>query len=265
MEENDDILYLSHSRLVVSRTCMKQFNYAFIEKIEAKDDDTSAADFGNLIHEIGEFYNGEGKSWLIGMFHKLVPSKYKLSDDYKKKVPLALKNLHNYYMLNIKGYEQTTKRELPVKYELTPKIKLTGKIDILIEKNDRKIVVDYKTKKSYKWYDPKDQFAMYMLLLNKKMGIPFKDIDCEIVYLCLDGEDKRGNIILNEGIENILKSYKVVEKDVILLEREIMTLYNKVTKSKETGKWLASPDLFACKYCKFNKICDESIADKQPA
>lgn len=256
-DPNDNTLYLSHSRLEVSRTCMKQFNYAFIEKIEAKDDDTSAADFGSLIHEIGEFYNGEGKAWLIGMFHKLVPSKYKLSDAYKQKVPLALKNLHTYYMNRIHGND--AKREIAIRYQLADDIKLTGKIDVLLHQDVRKIVVDYKTKKSNKFYDPTDQFAMYMLLLNKQMGIPLKDIDCEIVYLCLDGEDKRGNLILNKGIDNILKTYKVGEKEVLLLEREIKTLYNKVNKSKASGIWIASPDAFACKYCKFNKICDESI------
>jgi len=259
---NNDMLWLSHSKMDVARQCMKKFCYQYIEKVEIDEDqDTSAADFGSCIHEIAENYTGGGKEELLALYHKFVPSKYIISEEYKPKIALALKNLHQYFSKFLKT-QKKHENELNVKLELNEKIMLTGKIDIFIEKNDGKWrVVDYKTKKSNKFFDPTDQLAMYMLMMNKKYNIPLEDIDCEIVYLSMDWEDKKGNKILNEGYENIAKVYKVTENDVRLLEREISVLYKRIQKNQETGEWLSNPSWFNCTFCPYKSMCEDSVAE----
>lgn len=255
-------LWLSHSKMEVARQCMKKFMHQYILKTEIDEEqDTSSADFGSCIHEIAENYTGGGKEELLALYHQLVPSKYTISDDYKPKIPLALKNLHQYFVKYLKTQKEC-QNELDIKIEFDERIMLTGKIDILIEKVDGKWrVVDYKTKKNNQWYDPKDQLAMYMLMMNKKFGIPLEDIDCEIVYLSMDWEDKKGNKIMNEGYENIAKVYKVTENDVYLLEREINVLYKRIQKNQESGEWLANPSWFNCTYCPYKSICEDSVAE----
>jgi RecB family exonuclease len=262
---NNKKLWISHSKKELANKCMKQFFYKYIEKVELEDEvvDTSASDFGSCIHEIAENYTGGGKEELLALYHKLVPSKYVIADHYKKKIGTALKNVHTYYVNFLKkqkGYEH----ELDLTVDFNDDIVLTGKIDIKIDKDDGKVrVVDYKTKKSMTFYDPTDQLAMYMLMLNLKYGIPLEDIDCEIVYLSLDPEDKKGNQILNEGYENIAKVYNVSVEDVEILKREIMVLLKRINKNKKTGEWLPQPSWFNCTYCPYKKICedrDESVS-----
>lgn len=241
---------------------MKMLKFKYVDKIKMTQDDTSSGDFGNAMHEIAENYKGGGKDELLTLYHQLVQGKYEINDYYRKKIPIALKNIHSYFkkfLLKQKSYVSELDLTVPLDDEIT----LTGKIDVYVETNDNRIrVVDYKTKKSYKWYDPKEQLAMYMLILNIDRGIPLKNIDTEIVYLSLDEEDKYGNKYENVGYENVAKCYDVDEEDVILLKREISVLRKRIKKNLKSGEWLSTPTEFNCTYCDYNSICEDSIAKK---
>jgi RecB family exonuclease len=251
------MLYLSHSRLEIARKCIRQYKYQYIDELPKTDEDTSASDFGSCIHEIIERYTGGGKKELLERYKSLVPTKYNLTPFYKKKIPLALKNIHTFYNNVLKKYPNAQK-EQEIKLNYNKDIFLTGKIDLLIEDAGRYIVGDYKTKKTFKFYKPEEQMAMYVLLLGLKHGIQAKDVDCQMIYLALEGTDKYGNIILNEGYNNIVKPCKVGQKDVDLLKREIETLYIRLKKNEKSGVWLTDPDFFKCKYCPYNKQCEDS-------
>lgn len=258
---NKDKFFLSHSKRECADKCWKQFKYVYVDKlkIEDEDDDPSAANFGNCIHEIAENYKGGGKEELLKLYHEYVPSKYTFNYFYKNKLGLALKNLHNYYMNNLKDVEYTP--EQTVFSDYNDDIVLNGKIDVLYEKDGRYKIVDYKTKKTYKWYDPKDQLCMYALLLHNKFKIPYSKMDFEIVYLSLEKEDKYGNITLNEGLENIQKEYNISEEDIECQKKDIKVLYKKYNRYMETGKWPSNPTKFNCTYCKFKTICDEKYIE----
>lgn len=258
--ENDNRFWVSHSKMDVARKCMKLFDYKYIQKIKT-DVENIYADFGSFVHEVAEHYKGEGKEKLIELFKNLVPSKFKIHESYKHKIPLALKNVHSYYANYLKKQIEF-KNELNLAFALEDDIIINGKIDILIKtKKGKWRVVDYKTKKTYKFYDPKDQLAMYMLLLHNIFDIPYEDIECEIVYVSLEREDKYGNIIPNEGYKNISKVYKVTYEDVKLLEREIRVLYKRIHKNIETNTWLSNPSWFNCTFCDYKDICEDSVAE----
>lgn len=253
------MLYLSHSRLDVYRKCHRQFWYEFIKELPKEDENKEASDFGSCCHEILEKYTGGSKQELMELYKSMVPTKYPITSKYKKKIPLALKNIHMYYKTILRKYPSAFKeKQIRIKYNVG--VILTGKIDLIIEQDDGiYLVVDYKTKKTYKFSKPEEQMSMYALLLDRDKQIPLEKIRCEMVYIALDGEDKYGNIILNEGYENIVKPCRVKPTDVESLKKEIETLQIRVEKYTEEKDWLTSPTKFNCTYCPYNKSCEDSL------
>jgi CRISPR/Cas system-associated exonuclease Cas4 (RecB family) len=71
----------------------------------------------------------------------------------------------------------------------------------------------------------------------------------------MEAEDKKGNTILNEGIENIVKREKMRETDVDLLLREIEVLKKRLDKYEKTGEWPADPEKMKCQFCDFSSVC----------
>lgn len=255
----------SHSKLDVARKCMLCFKYKYIDKLKDKQEST-ASEFGNLVHSISEEYSGGGKEVLLKLYHKY-KDKYKISDEYKKKIPLALKNIHAYWVAFLsKEEKEKIKHELDFKttpIKLKEDISLIGKIDIYIEcKNGRYRIVDYKTNKNNKFSNHTSQLSLYMLLLNRLHGIPYDQMDCEVIYLSMDESDKYGNPILNEGYENISKIYKLDELDVECLTSEIFQIDERIKKSIDTGKWKSNPTKFNCTYCDFKDICPEKWTEE---
>lgn len=246
----------SHSKLDVARGCMKAFKYQYIDRLKGISD-TSATDFGEVCHYIAEHYKGGGKEELLHLYHSVVPSKWILKPEYKKRVVVALKNIHEHWkhaLYNIDPEKVHTEGEVVV--DLNSEISLNGKIDLFIQNGDKIIVKDYKTNKSSEGKSHRNQLAMYMLMLHLKFKIPFDVIDTEIVYLALEEFDKKGNPVLNEGIEHIIAKESVDESDVECLKTEILTIHAQIQKNKATGKWKPKPS-WKCKWCKFNNICED--------
>lgn len=247
----------SHSKLDILRKCFLQYKYKYIDKLEAEKD-TIATDFGEVCHLISEHYTGSGKVELLKLYKNLVPEKYKLIEKYVHKVPLALKNIHAYNTKILKHKDVVeVNNELNLKTQLTEEIEINGKIDVLIKyKNGRYKVVDYKTSKA-KRNDYTNQLAMYKLLIHTNYNIPYDQMDAEIVYLALDGETKYGEIVLNEGVENIISTYNIEETDIYCLISEIEHLHKCVKTSLDKNDWSCKPTWFNCTYCDYKNKCDK--------
>ena len=244
----------SHSRLDVARKCMKQFYLKYILKLKV-DEDTDPTEYGNLIHEIAQNYNGGGKETLKNLYKKY-RNNYKFDNKkYKKKIKLALKNIHDFWKINLK--DQNFVPEQEIKTKINDEIELNGNVDIIIFKDDYVRIIDYKTNKSTKYADHTNQLAMYKILVNKKYNIPFEKMKCEIVYLSLDEEDKTGKKILNEGYKNISKPYNVDESDIDVLIEEIESIKHRIDRSTKSGIWKENPTWFNCTYCAFSGQCDK--------
>lgn len=253
MEQN-----YSHSKLEVIRKCFLQFKYKYIDKIQ-EEKDTSATDFGNVCHLIAENYTGTGKEELISLYKKYKKD-FTITEFYENKVKLALKNIHSYYIKELKNPEiESIQKEISLETNLTPEIKINGKIDILIKyKNGKYKIVDYKTSKK-KNADHTNQLSMYQLLLHKVYNIDYKHFTNGILYLALEGSDKYGNIILNEKYENILLPYEIDESDVVCLTNEIQQIHETVKKCIDKNEWSCNPTWFNCTYCGFNNNCDKKF------
>lgn len=256
------IINYSHSKLEIARSCWLKFKYQYIDhakSVEIRD----ASDFGEVCHYISENYKGSGKAELLALYHEIInKNKITLVEDYKKRLPLALKNIHDHWNSKFKNLPEGTeiKKEDNIEIQLTESIKLNGKIDILIKYPTGNITItDLKTNKSNKYADHKNQLAMYMLLLNRKYKIPFENMETDIIYLCMLDSDKYGNKILNEGYDNIHKIYKLDEIDVECLLSEIITIDAQLKKNLERNSWKPKPSKFGCTYCKFNHMCAEKF------
>jgi RecB family exonuclease len=255
----NDWMKYSHTKLDVARQCMKKFKFQYIDKIKIEEEDTTAADFGNIIHEIAEKYTGGGKEQLLALYHEVVPSKYPMPEKYRQKLPMALRNVHSYWESVLSAGCEKIDHELDTTIDLNEEISLNGKIDLIIQKDGRYRIGDYKTAKSKEYANHTSQLAIYMLLLNKKFDIPYEKMDCEIIYLALDPQTKRGVEVLNEGYENISKIYKLEESDVECLIAEINMIHSRIQKSIDKGEWSANPTKFNCTYCKFKSLCDKKM------
>jgi hypothetical protein len=265
MQQSNPLLQqveFSHSKLDVARSCWLKFKYQYIDKIKDMPEDRSASDFGEVCHYISEHYTGHGKEELLALYHKaLISGKTQiiLNEEYKKRIPLAIRNIHDYWYTVLKTLPvDAVKKEEEVKIQLNENISLNGKIDIHIKyPNGRSKITDLKTNKSYKFKDHRNQLSMYMLLLKYRWNIQYEQMDTDILYLALEESDKYGNKILNEGYENINKVYKLDEIDVECLKTEIETIYEQLKRNIERNQWKAKPTEFGCKFCKFNSICKE--------
>jgi len=251
------MIKFSHSKLDVARQCMLKYKYKYVDKLKLKQEDMSASDFGSLVHEIAENYKGGGKEELLVLYHTLVPEKYKLTDVYKAKVPLALKNVHAYWTSVLAADCDKVQHEIDATIDINAEISLNGKIDLFIEKRGRYIIGDYKTSKSKEYANHTNQLATYMLILNKKYNIPYEKMDCEVIYLALDPITKKGKEVLNEGYDNISKFYKLDESDVEFLVREIEMINARINKSLDKNDWLSTPTKFNCTYCDFSSVCEK--------
>lgn len=254
----------SHSKLDVARKCMRHFKFQYIDKLKGTAEvDMSASNFGSTCHEIAERYMGGGKDELLALYHSLVPSKYIISDFYKPKLSLALKNIHEYWINALSHNVKEIKHESDISITLNEEISLNGKIDIVIEYVDSRIrIVDYKTNKSNEWANHTNQLSMYMLLLNKKYNISYENMDCEIIYLALDPVNKKGKVIPNTGYANISKIYKLEECDVEILKSEIESIHKVIEKSQAKNEWKAKPAKFSCTYCPYNDICKDKWTEE---
>jgi RecB family exonuclease len=253
--------HYSHSSLDIARTCMLRYKYKYIDKLKIKIEDKSAADFGSVMHEIAENYKGSGREELLKLYRERVPSKYQLTDFYKAKIPVALKNIHEFWKVVLSSdLVESIKHEEDLSIDFLKDIKLVGKIDIVIKTKDgRYRIVDYKTSKSRQYADHTNQLAMYMYLLNKSQDIPYDKMDCEICYLALDAMTKKQEPVKNEGYENISKVYKLEESDVTCLISEIEMIHKRIQKSIAKGEWSHNPTWFNCTYCDYNTICDKKF------
>jgi CRISPR/Cas system-associated exonuclease Cas4 (RecB family) len=249
----------SHSKLDVARTCFLQYKFKYVDKVQVEGK-ADATEFGGLIHEIAEHYTGTGRSELLELYHKF-KNQYAITDFYRLKVPLALKNVHTSFVECDKDVkEKWSEDEVRVPYN--DEIELNGKIDFRsLTNDDRHIIADYKTSKSSAYANHRNQLSMYMLMLHLKYGIAYEDMDMIVIYLALDGTDKKGLTIANEGWSNIKKDYKLDESDVSALEMEITAIWNKIQKCTDRNDWPAKPTKFSCTWCPFNELCDKKWID----
>jgi RecB family exonuclease len=225
------------------------------------DGDTTASDFGNIIHGIAENYTGNGKEEILRIYkHLLKAYNIKIeNEDYKKRLPLAFKNVHACWKAHLKHTKQENCfQEDDITVSVNESYGLNGKIDLIVLQDDGMVrIIDYKTSKSTKYAKFENQLATYMYLVHRKYEIPYEKMICEIDYLALMPEEKDGTPVINTGYDNISKICPVDESDVCVLLEEIEHIHHRILRSEKKNTWRASPTWFNCNFCPFNSLCED--------
>ena len=227
--------------------CKRKWFYKYIEKLYPKVEDDGSATFGSFTHDVAEHFSGSNLKDLFSLAKEKLED-YPINETYKPKVKSTLLNFFKYYKENLEQLGNgKVKREQ--KFNIPSHIEgyyLTGLVDLLIVKNGKLIIADYKTNKKEK--DNTKQLSFYFLIL-KLLGIVKKDeIDCEIIYLALEDKD-------DLEIEN----YQLTEQDLEAALSRIETTINIIEKKGTSNikKWQKKVGPL-CDYCEYKKcgVCD---------
>lgn len=227
--------------------CPHKWYLKYIEKLypDVEDDDGSST-FGGYVHEIAEDFRGKTLKDLYEVAKEKL-EKYKINDNYKPKVKTALINFFNYYKQNIEPLpENQIKREKDFDFPYKEGFRLKGLVDLIIVRDRKLIVADYKTNKKPK--DNTKQLSFYFFILRILDIIKVDELDCEIIYLALD--DNEGDIVV--------EPYHLTEKDLDDVSDRIERSINIITKkgyAKDNWRKKTGP---LCDYCEYKKCqaCD---------
>lgn len=259
---------LSPSSIDTMEKCPRQYFLQYIEKVKVKDE-KPANTFGKIMHLIIENYKGGGGEEIKGLAkcfqtNEKLRAKYwdKLDDEYKAKIPQALKNVYHYLT---KRYPQTQNFKHEECLDVVDfdrvgdvAIHLQGKLDGLYEMAGKVFVTDFKSGKKVK--DHSEQIGFYLFLLERlrKPWLGNRKVISEVVNICLEdgsvGEDCINHLPLEEY--DAARAENRVKKAVEVLKRNGIKLEDK-------EKWVKKPTKL-CDWCKFKSSghCDGKKAGK---
>jgi len=264
-----DIQHISVSRRGVWRQCQQQYKYQYHLKTEVDEPEPFYFTFGKILHKIAEEYVRSGGELLLeevsrDVINGKIPIEMnrvksigedgeekvveepvfapkKLPADAKKRMAGMLRAIRK--LTRKLGTEGIVEHQF--RYDLDPPNDkcVTGLIDRLIQRDDKWIIVDYKTTKRGPWrLTPvtvtKDiQLRCYAKVVQKEFGVPAHKIYAALYYL------EGGNLI---GAQFSQKSLDEAEQDLLKVYREI-------ENTPPDKAWGNVGD--HCKRCKFRKIC----------
>lgn len=263
-----DIQHISVSRRGVWKQCQAQYKYQYHLKVEIDEPEPIYFTFGKIMHKIAEEYvksggellleevsrdvingkiaidtkkvkttdeNGEEKEVMEEVFAPKMPP------DTKKRMAGMLRAIRK--LTRKLGTEGIVEHEF--RYDLDPPNQrcVTGLIDRLIERDDKFIIVDYKTTKRGPWrLTPstvtKDvQLRCYARVVQKEFNVSADKIYAALFYL------EGGNLI---GAQFSQQSLDEVEKD-------LLEVYKEIENTPPENAWGNVGD--HCRRCKYRKMC----------
>jgi len=248
-------LTLSPSSIDTMEKCPRQYFLQYIEKIKVKDE-KPANTFGKMMHLIIENYKGGGGEEIKGLAkcfqtNEKLRAKYwdKLDDEYKAKIPQALKNVHHYLTKRYPLAQNFKHEECldVVDFDEVDgvKIHLQGKLDGLYEMASKIFITDFKSGKKTK--DHSGQLGFYLFLLNRLRSsyLGNKEVIAEVVNICLEN-----GTIGEDTIEHV----KLEDYDCVASERRVKKAVEVLRKNgikvEDKEKYKMKPQRL-CDYCKF--------------
>ncbi len=247
---------VSYSQINTYQDCPKKYEYSYVLQLPSKPSASFA--FGITVHNaLKDFYNlvrvakeGLGISPLpsegdlIELFEKHWVSIGYESKDHEKKRKESGKDMMKEFFLKLYNEDQNPYR---LEESFTVNLKegsFVGKIDRidLIQMIDGVAhveIVDYKTGKEKSSADIKKdlQLPLYSIFAERSLGV--KVVSAKYVFV-------------EHGSQ--------VEVDISSKRREdaLENIYD-VVESIKKREFVATPDMFKCKYCDFRHICKDAI------
>jgi len=251
---------LSPSSIDTMEKCPRQYFLQYIAKIKVKDE-KPANTFGKMMHLIAENYKGGGGDEIKGLAkcfqtNEKLRAKYwdKLDDDYRNKIPQALKNLH-YYLTKRYPLTENFKHEECLDLVDFDKvgetnIHLQGKLDGLYEMAGNVFVMDFKSGKKTKDHSAQLGFYLFMLERLRNGWLKKRPVIGEVVNICLENGTTGEKAIEHHKMEEYDSSVaeKRVKKAVETLKKNGIKVEDKDKYQKKVTK--------LCDWCKFKTSGD---------
>lgn len=192
-----NIDHLSVSRTGCFEQCQQQYKYRYHLKVIPDKPEQIHFTYGKLVHKAAEVYvENQGKTPIKNIVQKLLSGEMlfegsqnlgRLTADYHRKLVNHTAFIEKF--TEKVGFDGDIEHK--IEYDLDPphhKIFL-GFIDRLIIKNNKAIILDYKTSKNNSWRKTKKdipydlQLNAYALYVHEHHGIEPEDIQAALVYL----------------------------------------------------------------------------------
>lgn len=192
-----NIEHLSVSRSGCFDLCKQQYKFRYHLKVVPSTPEQQYFTYGKLVHKAAEIFVEQAGSRPI---HDIVTDLIQGKIDFEGHQNLISLDESYYKKLypHTAYIERFTKKvgfggeiEYEIRYDLDPPNNriFLGFVDRLIIKNDRAIIIDYKTSKKNKYRKNKVtikkdlQLCAYALHVHEKFGIPPENIQAALVYL----------------------------------------------------------------------------------
>ena len=249
-----NINHLSVSRTQLWHDCRLKYKLKYHLKIVSPEPEQPYFLYGKMVHKIIEEYTRSRGETNINEIRKrcldgdivleegknIVPRKV-LPAEYINKLPAHL----TAFMKLVKKFGFDGETEIEFLYDLDPPNKkcVNGYIDRLIIKNDRALILDYKTTKVGPWRKNKRdivgdlQLQCYSMVVNDRYGIKPENIKSALVYL--DGEELIGASFTQQTLDKC--------------KQGLLAIYNDIEKSNP-DKVVGSVNK-QCERCEFCTIC----------
>lgn len=245
------INHLSVSRSQCFELCQTQYKYKYHLKVVPDKPEQIYFVYGKLIHKAAEIYVKQKAEEPIFEIGKKLLNRDILFEDSHKLDTLTTE-YKNKFWSHLKVVEKLTERvgcdgeiEYKIEYDLSPPDKkiLLGFIDRLIIKNDRAIIIDYKTSKDNAWRKNSKtiktdlQLNAYAMVVNEEFGIKPENIQAALIYL--------------EGGKTVSTNFQM--ENLLAVKESLKKLYLQIEGTDE-NKATANVG-FHCRRCDFSNIC----------
>lgn len=234
---------MSKSKVNLYKQCPRKFDFTYVKelpKLEPEDPDHPLI-IGTDVHNIFEnFLKDNDEEWLKSISYD---DRLSLIKEYDpdEKYTTHLENFINFLdLIFTSGY---TIVGCEPHFE-SPALNLHGYLDLVLESNDKLVVIDYKTGKTKAITDYQLELVYYALLAQKELG---KDVSMVGVFFSKEGNLKLANF-LEEPVKGAWLSYEDVKTAVAYLRHVEEKIENEEFKFKRS--WL-------CNHCEFADECKE--------
>lgn len=246
-----NIEHLSVSRSGCFDLCKQQYKFRYHLKVLADKPEQQYFTYGKLVHTAAEIYvESKGARPIHDIVTDLLQGRinfdgsqnmHNLDADYFKKI-YAHTSVIERFTQKV-GFDGEIEYE--IKYDLDPPNNRTflGYIDRLIVKNDRAIIIDYKTSKKNKYRKNKVtikkdlQLNAYALYVSQKFSIAPENIQAALVYL-----EEPEVVSTNFTLKGLEETKEFLRKSYIDIES-----YPEEKVKGSVG--------FHCQRCDYNESC----------
>ena len=228
---------LSKSKINEYLQCPRKFRYVYVNEIETEENEHFK--IGGDVHKIAEdFIKLWQKDDSIDFLDTLYELESKYEDDYKD----HCQNLAEFFKekLTCEGYEVFSTEE----YLFSEKYNFSGKSDLVLEKDGKLTVIDYKTGKSSSVRDYVTELCYYKMLVEDKYP---KTVEYAAIFFTKDG-----------GYSELMftdAQYSAVNCSITEYNNKI-ELIEEVREKIEAGEFPPKRQ-YLCKSCDFKDLCDK--------